>query len=190
MGSGGDGSDGMGGGSDGGGGGVVGGSWASGSLQLSVSRRRLPSRVDSCCRSGRGVASVLRLPTWCTGSPAALRAFRPPCRRGPGHGSRLARLRTVCMKALKVVVETPHALRPWRGAGVLRTTAYTGGLTAGVGAWSCPLPSPAVRTAYVVRLVPARTRATVQRRPCERARVPVRLVNGITLAFRNVRPSI
>ena len=132
-------------------------------------------------------------PPWCTGSdtgsPAALRAFRPPCRRGPGHGSRLARLRTVCMKALKVVVETPHALRPWRGAGVLRTTAYTGGLTAGVGAWSCPLPSPAVRTAYVVRLVPARTRATVQRRPCERARVPVRLVNGITLAFRNVRPS-
>ena len=63
MGSGGDGSDGMGGGSDGGGGGVVGGGWASDSLQLSVSRRRLPGRIDSCCRSGRGGASVLHLPT-------------------------------------------------------------------------------------------------------------------------------
>ena len=168
MGSGGDGSDGMGGGSDGGGGGVAAGPRA---LYNLVSRGGASPAASTRAVGAAGEWRVFcASPPWCTGSPAALRAFRLPCRRGPGHGSRLARLRTVCMKALKVVVETPHAL------GRVARCCTQGRI--------CVLRIQLCRTRYSLRLVSARAhRATVQRRPCERARVPVRLVNRITLGM-------
>ena len=116
MGGGGDGSEGMVGGSDGCCGGVGGGGWSSGCLQLSVSRRRLPSRVDSCCRSGRGVASVSAPPHPGALSRAALRACGPPCRRGRGHGSRSAS--PYCVHASIRLVETPH-IPVFRARGVV-----------------------------------------------------------------------
>ena len=105
MGSGGDGSDGMGGGSDGGGGGVAAGPRA---LYNLVSRG---GASPAASNRAVGVASVSAPPHPGALLPAALRAFRPPCRRGRGHGGRLDRLRTVCMKALGSLRRATHSAR-------------------------------------------------------------------------------